>query len=335
MFDAKPRKIVWIASYPKSGNTWIRAFILNLFKQLDGSDDGPFDINKMDQATLYDVPAFRFTKLLNVQNLSQYPHEVARARPAVQRSFGATSEHPVFVKTHNCITRENGFNTVDLDVTLSAVYVVRNPLDVALSYSRYTGHALDVMISMMCQPDLSSATTDSSAHEVIGSWSQNVSSWIAVHHRPVHVMRYEDMLAAPTDTFRRLAAFLRVSPSPEQFSRALEYSSFQSLKAHEEIHGFKENPPTAERFFREGKAGQWRDALTREQVMSIVRVHGPMMQRFGYLPPDCGGDVAASLGSVLRPPPSGQQISGPLESAHRGERAVRARASSRGAGPYD
>ena len=96
------------------------------------------------------------------------------------------------------------------------------------------------------------------------------------------------MLAAPEYAFSRLASFLRLKPSPEQLQRAIAKSSFAELSKQEDAHGFVERPPSAKKFFREGKAGQWQDVLSESQVAAIVDAHAPMMMRLGYMPEDCG-----------------------------------------------
>jgi hypothetical protein len=130
---------------------------------------------------------------------------------------------------------------------------------------------------------------DRRVYEFLGSWSFHAASWMSIPHRPVLLLRYEDMLSAPEKSFGRLAAFLRVKPTASQLNRAIEKSSFGEMVRQEEANGFNERPPTADKFFREGKAGQWREALSQSQVNAVISAHGPMMMRFGYLAEDCGG----------------------------------------------
>ncbi len=125
-------------------------------------------------------------------------------------------------------------------------------------------------------------------YEFADSWSSHVASWMSVSIRPVHVIRYEDLLNSPERAFSGLATFLRVKPSKQQLLRAIEKSSFKELVAQEADKGFVERPPKAKMFFREGRAGQWQDELSKSQIRAIVDSHAPMMQRFGYLIPDCG-----------------------------------------------
>lgn len=97
-------------------------------------------------------------------------------------------------------------------------------------------------------------------------------------------MRYEDMLAESEKTFGGLARHLLFTPSQQQLADAIKASSFDELRAQEDQEGFREKSKKAERFFREGRAGQWKDVLTRHQIDRIVRDHGEQMSRFGYLP---------------------------------------------------
>jgi hypothetical protein len=103
-------------------------------------------------------------------------------------------------------------------------------------------------------------------------------------HPAIYVMRYEDMVAEPTDTFGGLVRHLLIDATPGQVAEAIDRSSFEKLRAQEERDGFRERPEPADRFFREGRVGQWREILTPTQVDHIVRDHGSEMARFGYLP---------------------------------------------------
>ena len=167
------------------------------------------------------------------------------------------------------------------------MYVVRNPLDVAISYAHHAGTSIDAAIARMAVTDAEAPGSDASIYEVHGSWSQHVWSWTRNQHRALHVMRYEDMLADPQQTFAALARHLQLDASRRQLAKAIERSSFARLQAQENEKGFRERPPQADRnFFREGRAGQWKETLTPAQVDRIVQDHGEQMQRFGYLPLD-------------------------------------------------
>src|SRR5258706_334359 len=87
----------------------------------------------------------------------------------------------------------------------------------------------------------------------------------------------------PDAAFGKLARHLLLAPKQEQLKTAIERSSFEKLRQQEAEHGFREKPEAAERFFREGRAGQWREKLSRRQVRRIVSDHKRMMKKFSYL----------------------------------------------------
>jgi hypothetical protein len=295
------QNIIWIASYPKSGNTWTRVFLHNLLSELSGEGDAAQDINRLHQHTVWEIAGPPFERVLG-KPISRAIHaDIARARSEVQRRMADGRAEPFFVKTHLCLGNDFSYPTINLDATLAAIYIVRNPLDVAISYSHHSGQPIDATIRHMATPGLKSKPLEGKAYEVLGSWSQNVASWMGMTRRPVHLMRYEDMLANPQHTFAALARFLRLKPTVEQIKRAIAKSSFSELRRQEEQHGFKERSAKATQFFREGRAGQWREVLSQKQVEDICSAHAPIMQRFGYLLPDCGRSIASARPTVLVP----------------------------------
>lgn len=293
-----PQRIIWIASYPKSGNTWVRAFVHNLISQLKGAGEEPYDINRLHERTAWELVPGRFRELLGKDPRVCATDEIAEARPEIQRRIAQTASGPVFAKTHMGVARVNGHPTINFDVTLAAIYVVRNPLDIAISYASHTMTSIDEVIRNMADSKLCSKPTDKNVYEFIGSWSTNVASWISIADRPVFTVRYEDMLRTPERVFRALAGFLGLAPRPEQLKRAIEGSSFAELSRQEQQRGFNERPAMAEKFFRVGKADQWREVLTKDQIDQIVIAHAPMMQRFGYIVPNSGAGLLAGTRSA-------------------------------------
>ncbi|AMG76213.1 MULTISPECIES: sulfotransferase domain-containing protein [Sphingopyxis] len=281
---AAPSGILWIASYPKSGNTWTRAFLNNLLKIMQDDDAGaPQSINRMTEYTLWDIAAKPYERHLGKPVTEADRAEIARIRPAVQAEIAERTEGLAMVKTHHALVSDRGVPAINFAVTSGAIYIVRNPLDVAISYAHHLGSDIDYAIGEMALRNKETGVSDKSVYEIYGSWSQHVESWTRAPHRAIHVMRYEDMLADPAAAFGALARHLLLSPSPEQLATAMERSSFAALKQQEDEAGFSEKPDSAERFFREGRADQWRDRLTPRQVRAVVTAHHQQMRRFGYL----------------------------------------------------
>ena len=280
----RPRSgLVWLASYPKSGNTWTRAFLHNLFKGMSG-EAGTQDINGLNRFTAAVNGRELYAETLGFKPTDEHRDQIAAARHEVQRRATEQFEGLIFTKTHQALMVDRGSTTINFAVTAGVIYIVRNPLDVAVSYAHHLGCSLDETIAIMGSANAEIPVTETQVYEVLGSWSQHVLSWTHKPHQALCVMRYEDMLATPERTFGELARHLLLTPTPGQLAGAIDRSSFARLRAQEESEGFQERPSETDRFFREGRAGQWKDILTKKQVTRIVEDHGPQMARFGYLP---------------------------------------------------
>jgi hypothetical protein len=281
---AAPRSgIVWLASYPKSGNTWTRAFLHNLVHVTSGEKRAQ-KINELDQFSVGSAGKPLFDEVVGFELTDEHRAEVAAARAKVQQNMADAVEGLIFVKTHQAIVIDREHPTINFAVTAGAIYIVRNPLDVAISYANHLGKPIDFAIDFMNMKNAETLGSAKQVYEVYGSWSQHVLSWTRKPHPAIYVMRYEDMLAEPQKTFGALARHLLFKPSDEQLADAIDRSSFQRLREQEEKAGFKERPDEAERFFRDGRAGQWKEVLTPAQIARIVDAHKEQMERFGYLP---------------------------------------------------
>ncbi len=180
----------------------------------------------------------------------------------------------------------HGHPTINLGVTSGAIYVVRNPLDVASSSADFMGTGLDQAITLMAT-DYLEMPHDPERNNVSifsGSWSQHVASWTGRTNERLHVVRYEDMVDKPSATFASVARFLGLKTSRQRLLRAIRNSSFRTLQSQESAGGFKERSEHQKKFFRRGKAGGWKDELSESQVQRICEAHGEQMKRFGYLP---------------------------------------------------
>jgi Sulfotransferase domain len=280
----QPRSgLVWLASYPKSGNTWTRAFLSNLAIVLSGENEG-LDINSINRFTIGENFQQFYEERLGFKPTEEHRKEIAALRHQVQEWIADQFEGLVFVKTHNGLVLDHGRCIINFAVTSGAIYIVRNPLDVAISLAHHMGKTIDGAIETMARPDTETPINEKRVHEIWGSWTQHVESWTRKPHPAIYVMRYEDMLAEPTKIFGGLAGHLHLDPTSAQLALAIERSSFSKLRSQEEKEGFKEKSAKAERFFREGRAGQWKETLNPTQIERIVNDHGKQMTRFGYLP---------------------------------------------------
>jgi len=277
-------KLIWLASYPKSGNTWLRAFLHNLLR----NPDAPYDINRLTDFTLSDAQMRWYQTFDPRPGPEITKEEVAALRPRVHEAMTRSHRDSVFVKTHNALVEDRGTAMITMEHTAGAIYVIRNPLDVVISYAHHYGLTIDRAIAAMATPGLQSVNEEIHCYERYGSWSEHVMSWTQHPSPGLHVIRYEDMQESPHRTFSGVAAFLGLKPARDRLEKAMKLSSFRVLREQEKRHGFIERTANAEWFFREGKAGQWRKTLTPAQIEAIVAVHGEQMKRFDYLPPVAG-----------------------------------------------
>jgi hypothetical protein len=273
--------IYWIASYPKSGNTWMRAFLTAV---VTGAER--LDLETLQQVAPYEnlgpyYQPFMTTPITEASHL-----EIARARPMAQRAMAASVEGFLFLKTHSMLVHHLGTPTITTDVTAGAIYIVRNPLDVAVSYSEFRNRTIDQTIDLMSKSGRVIGRPRNAAYEVCGSWVEHVRSWTAKPHKQMLILRYEDLLADPGKGFGDVVSFLRMDVDRTRIDQAIERTSFEALQSAEDAAGFSERPAKTKRFFRAGSTDQWRDILSDQQVARITAMCQREMRRFDYWLPE-------------------------------------------------
>ena len=286
-------KILWLASYPKSGNTWLRAFLLNLLH----NPSTPFDINRMSEFSPVDSDAVWYERLdpRSPKDLSEA--DLASLRPKVHALLAEMARDTALVKTHNAFVEVDGTHMITQSVTAGSIYVVRNPLDVALSYADHVDRPVEDVISEMEIVGLTTSASETSVPEHRCDWSTHVESWTGRPNPATHVVRYEDMSRRPGPTFRAIARFLGLKPPRQRIERAIRHASFRALRAQEDRSGFVESSSRQQRFFRAGKVDGWRHVLTDIQVHRVVERHRIQMERFGYVPAGYKNDAEGAQGA--------------------------------------
>jgi hypothetical protein len=176
------------------------------------------------------------------------------------------------------------------DVSRAAIYFIRNPLDVLISFAHHSATEPEKMIRVLNDPEKAFGRSPeklfNQLRQKLSTWSGHVKSWVDQEDIPVHVMRYEDMRRDPFEVFEKALKFLHLTVSDEKVRQALKNSDLSILQEQEKQQGFKEKMIRADQFFRKGKPGEWREVLTEEQVKSVVSEHREVMRRFGYLDQD-------------------------------------------------
>ena len=273
-----PDGLVWLASFPKSGNTWLRVLLANL----SAAHDGPADINAprtRGGGIASGRPPFEEDTLVDPSLLTD--DEAERLRPAFH-DFRASQKDPQFVKTHDAFTRLTDGTPLLGSGARAALYVVRDPRDVAVSYSFFFDVDLEEAADELSDVDLVLPASRFQFRQKLLGWSGHVRSWLDQRSVPVHVVRYEDLLTDTAGELRRALEFVGVHASSEEIAASVRHSAFAELRRQEAERGFRERGARAQMFFREGRAGAWRERLPAALARKIERDHGEVMARLGY-----------------------------------------------------
>lgn len=274
--------IVWLASYPKSGNTWTRIFLANYLM----NPKEPVPINEVHRFGMGDAIAKTYRMVAKDDPALQDLNDVnvtLRLREKVLRGIVANGADVNLVKTHNIRRQAYGVSLIPEKYTRSAVYILRNPLDMVLSYARHYGISPEDAVEAIGRSDNANASDGATVWQFLGSWSEHVNSWTSKSPYPLLVLRYEDMLERPEEAFGKLVRHIGVPLEQERLEKAIRFASFDEVSRQEKKEGFKENPGKNETFFTSGKSGQWKTALSEALADRIRADHRNVMKRYGYL----------------------------------------------------
>lgn len=274
--------IFWLASYPKSGNTWTRAVISSLV----GDAEAPVNINKLSTNVI--ASNREWLEFILGFDIDERHHDyIDQLRPSAYRWWSQQQKEPSYIKIHDAFSYlPDGNALIPSDATRGVLYIIRNPLDVAVSLANHYSWPIDKTIqSMKVETSLAKNVNNpyQQVRQHLLSWSEHVVSWINAPDIRLQVVRYEDMHRAPFDTFRKIAHFLALPDDSESINRAITNCAFSRLQAQEQHEGFIEKAPKSERFFRKGVVGDGQATLTAKQIQTIIHDHAEIMQRFGYL----------------------------------------------------
>jgi aryl sulfotransferase len=286
--------IIWLASYPKSGNTWFRVFLTNYIQ--DGNE--PADINALEKTPIASARGI-FDDETGIESSDLYRDEIDLLRPAVYEKIASESNDTLFMKVHDAWRLlPNGTSLFPDKATAGVIYIIRNPMDVAVSNANFNGISIDKVISNMNNPEYKLAKgrkkLSSQLRQTLLSWSRHVLSWTDQSKLKHQIIRYEDMIADPVKTFSSVIDFIELNTTSssinlnvdlklKRIKKAIFFSSFDVLKKMELDKGFKEKSSAQDKFFRKGIVGDWRNKLSKAQVDRLVSDHYQVMKKFNYL----------------------------------------------------
>ncbi len=277
------KHLIWLASYPKSGNTWLRILLDSILFHAGE----PVDINHVKTASLRILERHNFEEFLEFDSGELTIEETNAFKRKYYLDYGQKRTEDTFVKTHEANVPVNGRECIiPEEVTKLSIYIVRNPLDIVASLSNHYLVDINKAISIMGDSTYTffrhAKGITSNIPEFIGDWSMHVKSWLNSKELPLLVVRYEDLLNNSIQTLRKITDALDYSVSDAVLARAVDNHSFQKLKGQESTHGFRERVAGTESFFRKGKSGSWKEELTQGQIRQVIQDHKEVMDNLGY-----------------------------------------------------
>ncbi len=280
---SKNKNIIWLASYPKSGNTWFRVFLANLLE----NKPEPVNINSLNSIPIASSRSI-FDRVTGLSSANLRQDEINRLRPAVYEKMAKEAEDTIYFKIHDAfIKNTDNQYLIPPGVSEGIIYLIRNPLDVAVSFSNHSGVSEDKMIGMMNDPKHAFCRKEDRLYNQLTqsllTWTEHVRSWTEQRCIPLHVIRYEDMCQDPLTAFRGAIDFAGINYDEQKVKKALKFSSFKELQRQEKEKGFVERSSKSSVFFRKGKTGSWRKVMDEKQVERVINDHKEIMIKYGYL----------------------------------------------------
>jgi len=292
------KKIFWISSYPKSGNTWLRLILCGLFFTEDGN------INNLD--ILKNIPKldllnnFEFIKEISINDYNlifkagEYDEEalttISKYWIEAQKKININNGTFAFVKTHNARIKLNENHYTNETTTLGFVYISRDPRDIVLSYSKHTNEDINSTIDLLNNDKImGKQKTNSRMPEVVLNWRDHYSSWKKFTAVPSLFLKYEDLLDDVEMEINKIINFfysnfhLEIINKNEKIKNVIKSTNFENLKNIEEKNGFVEKSEFSNLFFRSGKKKQWENELNQDQKNLVEQSCKNQMIELKYL----------------------------------------------------
>lgn len=277
-------KIIWIASYPKSGNTFLRFLISSLIY----SDDGNFDFDIIKNIRQFDIyKYFSFVENLNYadsKNLDKLDI-ISKYWLEAQKKFFNVEKKFIF-KTHSANLKVNGYNYTDENRTLGLIYIVRDPRDIVISYSHHTGTSIDYNINKLFDNKVTLLNSKRRIKVILSRWDTHIKSWSLLNVKK-YIIKYEDLINNTEKHFLELIDFIRkdlkiqFKLNSKKFNNIIKNTSFKKLQENENIIGFDE--VYKGKFFRKGLSKQWENILSEDQNIKIKKEFYITLKKFNYI----------------------------------------------------
>ena len=279
--------IIWLASYPKSGNTWLRSIISSLLY----TDDGEFKIELLKK-----IPQFPVER--NFQGLTDNLtdiNEVKKYWILAQDKINLDKKIKFF-KTHHINVKLNEFNFTNQENTCATIYLVRDPRNLVNSISNHFSKTHEESKNFLVSPKILGAKRERNSNTghvvtLLGNWGEHYRFW-KQGSKKILLIRYEDLIKSPEKELERLVIFLKKFISFEvdekKKQRIIKTTAFDSLKRIENQGLFKESVINHEtnkkvNFFNQGPKNKWENFLNKKIKDELETKFKNEMRELNYL----------------------------------------------------
>ena len=262
--------IIWIASYPKSGNTFLRSLISAYFF----SDSGKFDFDLL--LNISQFPSLKFSK-------SDLFSRKDTAQNWILNQNHFFNKKNTFLKTHNTLEEYEGYKFTSLKQTIGAIYIVRDPRNIILSMSHHYSLSFDEAYEKIIDNKASllekTFNNDHSNFTFLGSWSDHYKSWRDNSEFKVLFLKYEDFENDIEKEFKKVLSFIyelrkeKFIIDEKKFLNCIKSTNFSNLRNKENISGFEESVYSKKgkklNFFNLGFQNRWQKKLSDDIVQKV------------------------------------------------------------------
>ncbi len=283
------KKINWIISYPKSGNTWLRAIISSFLF----TTNGIFNLGLLKLIEQFEKKKwFDFIKnskeisdekLSDIKLISEYWIE-SQEKIIIEDNYNFFHN---FFKTHSLFANLDGNEFTNEKITNGIIYIVRDPRDIAVSFSKHMGQDINSTIDFMINKSAMFPADKERVPTLLSRWDYHYISWQKINV-PKILIKYEDLISDTKKILKKIQNFIdhdlkiKINSSENIIENIYKTTHFSKLQEYEKQKGFSEATKNSV-FFREGKSMQWKNILTIKQIEKIEKEFKATMNKLNYL----------------------------------------------------